>query len=107
MQNRTLWVAGSLVMGFLQAWDSGGLQAPPFAQVLIAAGVIAPAAAIGLSANFYARVSALIAAAALLAWARIVTPVSLNALHIGLMVPAIYILFVCRWEEIRAAKTAS
>ena len=107
MQNRTLWVTGSLVMGLLQAWDSGALQAPPFAQALIAAGVIAPAAAIGLSANFYARVSALIAAAALLAWARIVTPVSLNALHIGLMVPAIYILFVCRWEEIRAAKTAS
>ena len=107
MNNRTLWVTGSLVMGFLQAWDSGGLQAPPFAQALIAAGVIAPAAAIGLSANFYARVSALIAAMVLLAWARILTPVSLNALHIGLMVPAMYILFVWRWAEVRAAKTAS
>jgi uncharacterized membrane protein len=49
MQNRTLWVTGSLVLGFLQAWDSGALQAQPLAQALIAAGMLAPAAAIGLS----------------------------------------------------------
>ena len=107
MQNRALWVTGSLLVGFLQAWDSGALQAQPFAQALIAAGILAPAAAIGLTQHFYARITALIAAALLLAWARMITPISLNALHIGLFVPAMYILFFCRWEAMRAANTAS
>jgi hypothetical protein len=107
MGNRTLWVTGSLIMGFLQSWDSGGLQAPPFAQGLIAAGILAPAAAIALSQNFFVRLSALVGAALLLLWARMITPVSLNTLHLGLMVPAMFILFYYRWEELRAAKSAS
>jgi hypothetical protein len=105
MQNRALWVAMSLLLGFLQAWDSGALLVQPFAQALIAAGVLAPAAALGLTEHFYARLAALIAGVVLLAWARMIAPISLNALHIGLLVPAMYILFVCRWDALRTVNT--
>ena len=43
--------------------------------------------------------TALVAGAALLVWARAISLVSLNALHIGAMVPAMYILFVSRLEK--------
>lgn len=100
-ENRALWIAGSLLIGFLQAWDSGALQAGAAAQALIAAGILTPAIAIGATRNAVVRIGALIAAAALLAWARMIAPVTLNALHIGLLVPAMYILFVHRLIQTR------
>lgn len=103
MQNKTLWVAGSLLIGFLQAWDSGALQAGALAQALIVAGVLAPALAIAASETFWIRVGALVAAAILLAGARMVAPVSLNALHIALFVPAMFILFVSGWLDRKSA----
>jgi hypothetical protein len=105
MQNKTLWVAGSLLIGFLQAWDSGALQAGALAQALIVAGVLAPALAIAASENFWVRVGALVAAAILLTCARVAAPVSLNTLHIGLFAPAIYILFVSRWSDRTLSKS--
>lgn len=103
MQNKTLWVVGSLLMGFLQAWDSGALQAGPLAQTLIVIGVLTPALAIAASENFGVRIGALVAAAILLVWARMVAPVSLNTLHIALFVPAMFILFVSGWLERKTA----
>lgn len=96
-QNRLLWAAGILAIGLLQAWDSNALQADAFARALIVAGVVLPAAAIAAPVGQLARIVALIAAAALLTWARMITPVSMNALHIGLFPAALYILFVTRW----------
>jgi hypothetical protein len=105
MQNRTLWVAGSLLFGFMQAWDSGALQAGALAQSLIVAGLLAPPLAIAVSENFAVRLGALISAAILLVAARMVAPVSLNALHIALFVPAMFILFVSGWLDRAASKS--
>lgn len=102
-QNKTPWVVGSLLIGFLQSWDSGALQAGPLAQTLIAAGVLAPALAIAASEHVGVRLAALVAAAILLTWARMVAPVSLNTLHIALFVPAMFILFVSGWLDRRSA----
>jgi hypothetical protein len=98
-------VVGSLLVGFLQAWDSHALQAGTFAQALILAGIVAPAATIAATGSAGARIAALAAGAVLFAWARIITPISLNALHIALFVPAMYILFVSRWIGARRERT--
>jgi hypothetical protein len=94
MQNRTFWIVASLLVGALQAWDSGALLAGPAAQALIAAGLIVPVVSIVATADQRVRVLALIAGAALLTWARMIAPVSLNTLHLALFVPALHILFV-------------
>lgn len=103
MQNKTLWVVGSLLIGFLQAWDSGALQSGALGQALIVAGVLAPALSIAASESFGVRLAALVAGAILLAAARMVAPVSLNALHIALFVPAMFILFVSGWLDRKSA----
>jgi hypothetical protein len=99
IHNRMVWAAMSIVMGGLQAWDSGILQAGGNAGALVALGMIVPAATLALTANWSAWVTALVAGAVLLAAGRMISPVSLNAVHIGLMVPAIYVFFVCRLER--------
>jgi len=99
MNNRLIWSALSLAVGMLQAWDSGILQAGSTAGLLVASGVVLPAAALALTTNWGAWVAALVAGALLLAAGRMVSPVSLNAVHVGLMVPAMYVLFVSRLEQ--------
>jgi hypothetical protein len=99
MHNRMLWAVLSIVFGVLQAWDSGAAAAGANAQLLIGVGVLLPAIALVVSDRWDAWVAAVIAAAILLAWARFASPVSLNALHVGLMVPAMYVFFVCRLEQ--------
>jgi hypothetical protein len=99
MQNRTLWAGLSVLVGGLQAWDSGALQAGGPAQALIVLGLAGPALALALTDKWFVWISALVAGAVLLTWARLVSPVSLNTLHIGLIVPAMYIFFVCRLER--------
>ena len=100
-QNRMPWAGGALAVGLLQAWDSNALQAGAFAQMLIGLGVVAPAVAIAAPAGQAVRLSALVLGFALLTWARMISPVSLNALHIGLFPAAIYLLFVSRWDRLR------
>ena len=99
MHNQMLWAVLSIVLGALQAWDSGVLGAGTGAQLLTAAGVLLPAVALVVSARWDVWLVALIASAILLAWARFISPVSLNALHVALIVPAMYILFVCRLQK--------
>jgi hypothetical protein len=98
MQNRMLWALLTVLVGGLQALDSGALRAGSGAQALIALGIAAPALALALTKKWEVWLTALIAGAALLVWARVISLVSLNALHIGAMVPAVYIFFVSRLE---------
>jgi hypothetical protein len=103
MQNRLLWALLTVIVGGLQALDSGALQAGRGAQLLIVLGIAAPALALALTRKWEVWLTALIAGASLLVWARVISLVSLNALHIGAMVPAMYILFVSRLEKQMAA----
>jgi hypothetical protein len=99
MRNRVIWSGLSLALGMLQAWDSGILQAGSTAALLVTSGILLPAAALAVTASWSAWLTALVAGALLLIAGRIVSPVSLNAVHVGLMVPAMYIFFVCRLEQ--------
>jgi hypothetical protein len=94
-----LWAVLTIVIGGLQALDSGVLQAGRAAQVLVALGVAAPALALATVEKGTVWIGALIAAAIVLVWARVVSDVPLNALHIGLFVPAMYVFFVSRLER--------
>jgi hypothetical protein len=102
-QNRLLWALLTVIVGGLQALDSGALQAGSGAQALIVLGTAAPALALALTRKWEVWLTALVAGAALLVWARVISLVSLNALHIGAMVPAMYIFFVSRLEKQVAA----
>ena len=103
MTHRLLWTTLTLVIGGLQALDSGVLGAGRQAQLLVALGVAVPAAALAATEKWHAWLASVIAGAALLVWARIVSDISLNAIHVGLMVPAMYVFFVCRLEKRIAA----
>ena len=93
-ETRTLVAVGSLLVGLLQAWDSGALQAGAAAQLLIVLGIALPVAAIVAPVGQGLRIGSVIVAALILAWASMIAPVSLNALHLALFVPALYILVV-------------
>jgi hypothetical protein len=99
MTNRMLWALLTIVVGGLQALDSGVLHAGGRAQLLAALGVAVPAAALASTEKWHVWVGGVIAAAILLVWARMVSAVPLNAIHIGLFVPAMYVFFVCRLER--------
>ena len=107
MQNRMLWVLLTVLVGSLQALDSGALRAGAGAQALVVLGVATPALALALIDRWAVWVTALVVGAVLFAWARVVSPVSLNTLHIGLMVPAMYIFFVSRLETNVAGETTT
>ena len=96
VQNRKLWVVLTVLVAGMQALDSGVLRAGSGAQALVVLGIAAPALALALTDRFAVWVTALVAGACLFVWARVIAPVPLNTLHIGLMVPAIYVLFVSR-----------
>ena len=99
LQNRLMWAALTVIVGGLQALDSGALRAGSSAQGLIALGIALPALALVMTGTWNVWVAALIAGAGLLVWARVISLVSLNALHIGALVPGMYIFFVCRLEK--------
>ena len=102
IHNRTLWAVLSIVVGALQAWDSGVLATNSYVQLLVSAGVLLPALALVASHRWDVWIVSLIVGAVLLTWARFVSPISLNTLHLGLFVPAIYIIFVSRLERLVA-----
>ena len=99
LQNRLMWAALTVIVGGLQAIDSGAFQAGSAAQRLIGLGIALPALALVLTGKWNVWVAALIAGAGLLVWARVISLVPLNALHIGALVPGMYIFFVCRLEK--------
>jgi hypothetical protein len=93
-QDDRLWAGLALAVGLLQAWDSGGFAVGLGVAVLAALGVILPAATILATRAQEARMAALVLGLALLTWARIASPVSLNGLHLSLFVPAVYVLLL-------------
>jgi hypothetical protein len=105
-ESRTLVAVGSLLVGLLQAWDSGALQAGLTAQVLIVIGIVMPAAAIVAPMGQGVRIGSVIVAALLLVAARMVSPVSLNALHLALFAPALYILVVTGLQNAATRRSA-
>ena len=100
MRNRMVWAGGSLVVGLLQAWDSNAFEAGGLVRMLAVAGIVLPAAAIAAFAGRGAALAGLIAGAVLLTWARAISPVSMNAVHIGLLVPAMYVFFASRLDAL-------
>ena len=99
MQNRMVWVLLTVLVGALQALDSGALRAGSGAQALIVLGIASPAVALALTGRWAVWVTALVVGAGLFVWARVISPVSLNTLHIAMLVPAMYVLFVSRLEK--------
>ena len=99
LRTRAFWFVLTVIVGLLQAWDSGALAAGALVGLLALAGIGIVAVAIGVAANQAVRVTALVAAFALLTIARVMTPSSLNTLHLALFVPAIYLLVAYRWFE--------
>jgi hypothetical protein len=96
--NRMLWAGGALAIGFLQAWDSNAFVAGGFPLALIVAGILLPPAAIAASSDRLAF-AALIAGAVLLTWARMISPVPMNTLHLALFLPALYTFVASRVVE--------
>jgi hypothetical protein len=105
-ESRTLVAVGSLLVGFLQAWDSGALQAGPAAQALIVIGILMPVAAILAPVAQGVRIASIVCAALVLFWARTIAPIPLNALHLALFAPALYILVVSGLQSAAAKKLA-
>jgi hypothetical protein len=94
MGHTGLWVAASLGIGILQSWDSGAFSAGTLVIALTMVGVLLPTITIAMEIDHGVRIAALVAGVALLVWARMVAPESLNTLHLALAPATVYILFV-------------
>jgi hypothetical protein len=99
LRNRGLWATVAVLIGTLQAWDSGLFAVSLDLLVLALCAIAASAAVIALPIGQGWRLATLIAAAIGLTVVRLAAPVPLNTLHLALFVPAIYILFVHRWMQ--------
>jgi hypothetical protein len=87
------WLAALVAaVGVVQALDSGVLHAGTAVQVLVAAALLGPVAALATDASYGVQAASVVAMGALLTWARWISPVSLNALHI-MLVPAALLIF--------------
>jgi hypothetical protein len=93
LQNRWLWAAIFVVMGGLQAWDSGALGAPAFIQLLIAVAIAVPAVTVVATPSYGKHVLSVVAAFVLLTVARMASPTPLPTLHIVAFIPAVLIFF--------------
>ena len=91
--NKTLLAVISVVMGLLQAWDSGVLAAGPAIQLLVAVSILIPVIAWFASSSYGVHAAAVAAAFVLLTIARIAAPVPLPTLHMIAFIPAIVIFF--------------
>ena len=101
IQNRFWLASACLVVGVLQAWDSGVLGAAPWIQVLVAAAVVPPPLVWGTRMPFGAQAFAVAAAFVLLTIARLGSAVPLPTLHLAAFPPAV-LVFVLRGLELRA-----
>jgi hypothetical protein len=96
---RSFWALLSVVVGLLQAWDSGAFGAGPLVMSLTVVGIAIASLAIAATTNQTGRLVALASAFVLLTFARLASPASLNTLHLSLFMPAIYMLVAFRWFE--------
>ena len=91
--NRWLWAAIIVVMGALQAWDSGILRAPGVIQGLVAIAIAVPAVTVVTTAKYGLQALSVLTAFAVLTVARLASPVTLPTLHIVAFIPAVLIFF--------------
>ena len=104
--NKWLVAVICLVMGSLQAWDSGVLGAGRTVQALTALAIALPAVAVVVTRSYGVHVLAVAAAFVLLTIARVLSPVSLNTLHFIAFIPAMIIFFSKFIEYGKTAKRA-
>ena len=102
LRNRWLWAAICVVMGGLQAWDSGTLRAPGLIQAIVALAIAVPAVTVVTTPSYSRQALSVTAAFVLLTVARIASPVSLPTLHIIAFIPAVLIFFSHAVEARRA-----
>jgi hypothetical protein len=97
MSNNGYWAVLAASLGVLQAWDSGVFASGSVLVVGLTMAALALAAvSIITRTNDGVRIVALLAGAVLLTFARVLSPVSLNTLHLALFPAAVYILFMRR-----------
>ena len=106
LRNRWLWCAITVVMGSLQAWDSGALRAPAAIQALVALAIAIPSVTVVATASYGWQALSVVSAFVLLTVARVAAPVSLPTLHIIAFVPAVLIFFSHGVEPQRATPNA-
>lgn len=92
---RTKWIVAGIcvVMGVLQAWDSGVLGAGAGIQALVGVAIALPVVALLSTDRYGIHALAVAASFVLLTVARIVSPVALPTLHIVAFIPAVVIFF--------------
>jgi hypothetical protein len=93
MTNKWLWAGICVVLGGLQAWDSGVLRADATIQALVATALLLPVAALLMTERYELRAGAVAAAFVLLTIGRVVSSVPLPTLHIVAFIPAVLIFF--------------
>ena len=91
--NKWTWAVICVVLGGLQAWDSGVLRAEGTIQALVAIAIVLPVAALLSTASYGVRAAAVAGAFVLLTVARMASSVPLPTLHIVAFVPAVLIFF--------------
>jgi hypothetical protein len=94
MRLSSYWVIAALGIGYLQAWDSGAFDTTARVAWLALIGVLLPALSLAPRFDQRLRFAALAVGVVLLTWARVVSPVSLNTLHVSIFPAALAILFV-------------
>ena len=93
LYNRWVWAGICVVIGALQAWDSGVLTAPAGIQAIVALAIAVPAATVVMTPNYGRQAVSIAAAFALLTVARMASPIALPTLHIVAFVPAVLVFF--------------
>lgn len=91
--NKWVLVVICVVMGALQAWDSGVLGASPGIQALVAAAILSPVVALIATNSYGVHALAVAVSFVLLTIARVVSAVPLPTLHIVAFIPAVVIFF--------------
>lgn len=102
MLNRWVIIAISVVMGALQAWDSGVLRAGTGIQLLVGAAIALPVVALLATNSSGVHALAVTGAFVLLTIARLISPVALPTLHLVAFIPAVLIFF-SRAVQVNAA----
>ena len=88
------WVVPVVVLGVLQAWDSGVLRAGWPIQILVALAIAAPPLAFVVTSEYGLQAAAIAAAFVLLTIARVIAPVPLPTLHLIAFIPAVVLFFM-------------
>jgi hypothetical protein len=95
------WLAALVAaVGGVQAVDSGVLGAGPVVQALVVVAIALPVVALSVRAPYGIQALSLVGMGVLLTGARLISPISLNALHVMLVPAAFLILTLSRRESV-------